>query len=351
MEYRQLGNSGLRVSKLCLGTMKGFRRDNAQEATRIIDEAIDNGINFIDTANTYKESEEVIGKIIGGTSKREKVVLGTKFGWHAGDGPNGYGASREHIISACEASLKRLKTDRIDLYIQHVVDGNTPWEETLGALDILMRQGKIRYIGTSKHPATLILEALHTSEKRNLIRFASEQPPYNILDRTAENELIPTCRRHGIAITPFFPIAVGILAGKYDRDKETEGQRFKRTTPDQTETFTTTALEAAEKLRPLADAKGVSMAQFSLAWLMQRPGVTSAVLGMRTPEYVRSAVEACTVELTPDECEAVDNIVPPGERCSNFYESTVYRPFRMAFSEEAKKEGAWAFIPRNQNGF
>ena len=160
MEYRQLGRSGMRVSKLCLGTMVGFKRDNQETATQVVHEAIELGINFIDSADCYGESEEVVGKALAEGNKRDQVVLATKAVWYMGDGANDYGSSRIHLIQACEDSLRKLRTDHIDLYVLHVVDPNTPWDETLGTLDTLVRQGKIRYIGTSKHPATAIVEAI-----------------------------------------------------------------------------------------------------------------------------------------------------------------------------------------------
>ena len=307
MEYRQLGGSGLRVSKLCLGTMIGFTEENFKEAARIIDEAVDSGINFVDTADCYGdgESERTVGRALAEGGKRHKVVLATKFGWYMGEGANDYGASREHIIRACEESLRRLRTDYIDLYIVHVVDPNTPMEETLYALDTLVRQGKVRYIGTSKHPSFMILEGIFVSERYGWARFVSEQPPYNILDRTAENELIPMCMRYGVGITPYYPIASGLLSGKYRLGREVPEGRFSKAKLDGSKIFTTKALEAVEKLVPLAEERGVTLAEFSLAWVMQQPGVTSAILGARKLEYLRSGLRACEIELTEEELEAV----------------------------------------------
>jgi len=352
MEYRQLGRSGLRVSKLCLGTMVGFNRKNEKTAKRIIHEAIDLGINFIDTADCYGESEEVVGRALAEDNKRDKVVLATKFGWYMGDGANDYGAGRRHIIKACEDSLRRLHTDYIDLYIIHVVDPNAPFEETLRTLDTLVRQGKVRYIGTSKHPATRILEALTISERYGLERFISEQPPYNLLDRNAENELIPTCMRHGVGITPFFPLASGLLSGKYRLGEPApKGSRFAGREPGGDAIFTKAAVEAVEKLRPIAEERGITLAQLSLAWLMQQPGVTSPILGARPPEYLRSGVEACEVELTPEELARIDEIVPPGSYVSNYFEANIYRPLRMAYSSAARRiPQTGAFIPDNSTG-
>lgn len=346
MEYRQLGKSGLRVSKLCLGTMVGFVEKNIDEARRVVDTAIDLGVNFIDTADCYGESEETLGKILSEDGKRKKVVLATKFGWYMDEGPNDYGSGRKHIIEACEASLKKLKTDWIDLYIIHVMDPNAPMEETLYAMDMLVRSGKVRYIGTSKHPASVILEGLFISEKYGWARFISEQPPYNILDRSVENELVPMCVKHGIGLTPFFPIASGMLAGKYRLGQEVKEGRLSRKKLDSDGVFTTKALQAVEKLIPLAEKRGVTLAEFSLAWLMQQPGVVSPILGARKVEYIKSGVKACDIKLTEEELKEVDKIVPPGTYVSSYYEDSIWRPARMFYSSAARGiTGTGAYIP------
>jgi len=332
--------------------MVGFKKADQENATRVVAEAIDLGINFIDTADCYGESEEVVGNALAEGGRRDKVVLATKAVWYMGEGPNDYGASRHHLIKACEDSLRKLRTDHIDLYILHVVDANTPFEESLSTLDMLVRQGKVRYIGTSKHPASLIVEALGVSERLGLVRFISEQPPYNLLDRRPENELIPTCMRHGVGITPFSPIAAGLLSGKYRLNQESpEGGRLSRRKLDGDRIFTTAALEAVEKLVPIAERKGITLAELSLAWLMQQPGVTSAILGARKVEYLHSAVRACEVELTPEDIADIDAAVPPGTAVSDYYAANVYRPFRMNYSSAARSgPGAGAFIPDNKTG-
>ena len=346
MEYRQLGRSGLRVSKICLGTMVGFRKADLESATRVIHEAIDLGINFIDSADCYTESEEVCGEALKQDGKRDQVVLATKATWYMGDGPNDYGASRYHLIEACEASLRKLQTDRIDLYVLHVRDPNTPWDETLRALETLIQQGKVRYIGTSKHPATAILEAVMTSEKLGIERFVSEQPPYNLLDRRPENELIPACTRHGVGITPFYPLASGLLSGKYRLNQPNpEGGRMSKREPDSDDIFTTAALEAIEGLIPIAEDKGLTLAELSLAWMMQQPGVTAPVAGARKVEYLHSAVKASEAELTAEDLARIDAVVPPGSNVSNYFDANVYKPLRMAYSSEARRTKAGAFIP------
>ena len=352
MEYRHLGRSGLRVSKLCLGTMIGFRKKSRKQAARVVQTAVDLGVNFIDSADCYVESEEVLGGILAEGNLREKVVVTTKFGWYMGEGTNDYGASRYHIIKACEESLRKLRTDYIDLYVLHVVDPNTPLEEMLSTLDLLVREGKVRYLGTSKHPATLILEALAISERLGLERFVSEQPPYNLLDRMPENELVPACMRNGVGITPFSSLASGLLSGKYALDgaSQKRGRMSKRTLGEDP-IFTEAALEAVDRLRPIAQDRGITVAQLSLAWLMQQLGVTSTIVGTRTVEYVRSAVAACDIQLTDEELAKIDEIVPPGTYVSNFFEANVYRPLRMAYSSAARGiTGTGAYIPDHNTG-
>lgn len=351
MEYRQLGTSGLRVSKLCLGTMIGFEEERQADCDAIVGHAIDSGVNFIDTADCYGPSETVVGQALKNDGRRDEVVLATKFGWYVGDGPNDYGAGRWHIIEACERSLKRLQTDRIDLYIQHVVDPNPPWEETLAALARLVRDGKVRHIGCSKHPASMIVEARSVSERNGWAGFISEQPPYNLLDRTAENELLPTARRNGFGITPFAPLAGGLLSGKYRAGRAADSGRHAKSDPDEDEIYTRDALEAVEKLIPLAEAKGLSLAEFSLAWLLQQPSVDSAIVGARNKDYLDSALKACEVSLTEDERARVDTIVPPGGRVSNYYEAYIYRAFRQDYAASARcGRGAGAFIPDHATG-
>jgi aryl-alcohol dehydrogenase-like predicted oxidoreductase len=351
MEYRQLGRSGLRVSQLCYGTMR-IDDDNKDEVMRAMHTGIDLGINFIDTADCYGISEEVVGKSLDESGRRDDVVLASKATWYMGDGPNDYGASRYHLIEQCEESLRKLRTDHIDLYILHVVDPNTPLREILRTMDDLVRQGKVRYIGTSKWPASLITEAIMLSEKEGLERFVSEQPPYNILDRRVEDELSWTAQRHGVALTPFRPLGKGILSGKYKKGEvAAKGSYMEGVTPGEDDIFTEEAIDAVDALKPLAEKKGITPAELSLAWIMQQPGITSPIVGARTEEYVRSAVKACEVELTEDDLTAIDGVVPPGGYVSNFYDSAVYRPIRFDYSSEARRvPGTGAFIPDNRTG-
>ncbi|MCK4231453.1 aldo/keto reductase [candidate division WOR-3 bacterium] len=322
MEYRQLGRSGVRVSKLCLGTMSYGGRTDEEEAKRIINEAIDNGLNFIDAADVYGRgvSEEFVGKALAENGHRDDVVLATKGVANMGSGPNDHGASRYHLIRAVEASLRRLQTDRIDVYYLHITDINTPMDEILDTLDILVRQGKILYVGTSKWPVPLIMEAVWLSDKNGLPRIVTEQPPYNLTDRRIELELVWTCMRHGIGIVPFGPLAGGILSGVYRKGKKappghafhTIGQK------DGHNRYTEESMDLVEALIPLAEARGVTLAEFSLAWLMQRPGVTAPITGARTVEQLRSSLSACEIELTQEELAKVDEVIPPGSNVTNY---------------------------------
>jgi len=331
MEYRQLGRSGVRVSELCLGTMNFGLRADEKTSIAIVHEALNSGINFIDTADVYGQgiSEEIVGKAIAQSDRRDEIVLATKAVAHMGKGPNDWGASRTHLVRACEQSLRRLRTDRIDLYYLHIVDLTTPMEEILDTLETLVRQGKILYIGTSKWPVTLIMEALALGARYGLPRVAAEQPPYNLLDRGIENELVWTCMRHGIAIVSFSPLANGILSGKYRKGQKPEGSRYEKAGPNHRR-FTPEALDTVEKLRPIAEAKGTSLPELAHAWLLQRPGITAPIVGPRTVEQLRAAVRACAVHLSEAELAQINEIIPSGSAVSDFYDMNVYARMRRA---------------------
>ena len=335
MEYRQLGRSGVRVSKLCLGTMNFGGSTDEEEAHRVIDEAIEGGVNFIDTADVYGRgvSEEMTGRALVANGRRDDVVLATKGVATMGRGPNDHGASRYHLTRAVEASLRRLQTDRIDLYYLHITDITTPMDEILDTLDVLARQGKILYLGTSKWPVPLIMEALWLADKHGLPRTVAEQPPYNLTDRRIEMELVWTCLRHGIGIVPFGPLAGGVLSGVYrPGEPAPEGHRFKELGQrDGHNRYTEETMALVGELLPLAEARGVTLAEFSLAWLMQRPGITAPICGPRTAEHVGSALRACEVELTDDELARVDEIIPPGGNVTNY--CTLYERMCRAVNE------------------
>ncbi len=258
MEYVQLGRAGVRVSRLCLGSMNFGGRTDEETAIAIINEALEAGINFIDTANVYGRgvSEQIVGKALAENGRRDEVVLATKAVAAMGDGQNDHGASRYHLMRACEDSLRRLRTDRIDLYYLHVVDLTTPMDEILDTLDTLVKQGKILYVGTSKWPPTLIMEGLALADAHGLPRFVAEQPPYQMLDRGIENELVWMCMRQGIAICSWGPLAYGLLSGRYRKGEPPyEGGRFANAKPGDVHTDGGGARCAPGRVRPCLAAQ------------------------------------------------------------------------------------------------
>jgi len=317
MDYRILGRTGVRVSPLCLGAMmfgKGWNPDHA-DGIRIIHRALDAGINFIDTADIYSrgESEEIVGKALAG--RREGIVLATKVHWPMGDNPNQRGNSRRWILMEVEASLRRLKTDWIDLYQMHRPSADTDIEETLRALDDLVHQGKVRYIGSSTFPASQIVEAQWTARQHGLNRFVCEQPPYSMLVRGVEADVLPTCQRHGMGVIPWSPLASGWLSGKWRKGAVTPTssrsgifpQLFDLSRPANQRKF-----EAADALGALADQAGISLVQLALAFVIRHPAVTSAIIGPRTMEHLESQLGANEVKLDEGLLNRIDEIVPPG---------------------------------------
>ena len=327
MRYRSLGRTGVQVSPFCLGTMMFGLRTAPEVAYAILDRAFEAGLNFVDTANIYSygRSEEIVGQALRRSGKRQRVVLATKvYGHIESTDPNARGCSRRHVIEQCEASLRRLQTDWIDLYQIHRPCPEIPIDETLRALDDLVRQGKVRYIGTSTYAAWQIVEALWVSDRLALNRFVCEQPPYNILDRRIERELLPMARTYGLAVIPWSPLAGGLLSGKYGRDAPPPpDSRYAdlETNPTQRQHWTEPALDAIEKLRPLAAGRGCSLSQLALAWCLDRPGVTSPIVGPRTIAQLEDNLTALDLELTDQERATIDQIVPPGTHVSPFYEA------------------------------
>ena len=336
MDYVQLGRSGCRVSRFCLGTGNITNPEQEKQWTQIVSEALDAGINFVDTADSYGRgvAEAVLGNILAANGWRDNVILATKVMQKTGDGPNDHGASRYHLVRAVESSLKRLQTDRIDLLYMHIVDRTTPVDEILETLGTLVQQGKVLYVGTSKWPPSLIMEGLGISQARGLPRFVAEQLPYQILDRVAENELLWMARRHGIGVCVWGPLGYGLLSGKYRKGREIpDGGRWTKENVVGSERFTEEALDAVEALIPLAEAHGITLAQFAHAWLLTRPGVTSVLIGPRTTEHLRSTLSGYAVELSAEDLARVDEVNPPGQFISNFYDGQVYRPMRTSLQE------------------
>lgn len=324
MKYRLLGRTGVQVSSLCLGTwMFGMATDEA-EAFAIVDAALGAGVNFIDTANVYSRglSEEITGEALRRIGKRDQTVLATKVhGRMDDDDPNMQGTSRRHVIEQCHASLRRLQTDYIDLYQLHRPRTDLPIDETLRAMDDLIRDGKVRYIGTSTYAAWQLMESLWVSKEYGLNRFIAEQPPYNILDRRIERELMPMARTYGIGLLPWSPLAGGLLTGKYKRGQAAPaGSRFDRFS-HWDHRLVEDCYDVIEGLESLAQAHDCSMAQFSLAWVMAQPGISSAIIGPRTAEQLADNLGASAVDVSQADCEAVDTLIPPGQMVSPFYEA------------------------------
>jgi len=313
MDYRKLGRAGVKVSPLCLGCMNFGGPAAEDESVRIIHAALDAGINFLDTANVYNKgaSETIVGKALKGV--RDHVVIATKVHGKMGEGPNDSGNSRLHIMRQVEASLKRLKTDRIDLYQLHRPDPATPMDEQLTALSDLVRQGKVLYVGTSTFPAWELCEALWTSDRRNLERIVCEQPPYSILVRGIEKDVLPFCRRYELAVIPWSPLAGGWLTGKYRKGRPPPpDSRGALRGWDLNSAEGLARLEVVERLLPLAATYGVKLCQFALAWLLANPVVTSPIIGPRTVEQLHDNLAALDVRLTEDALAEVDEIVLPG---------------------------------------
>jgi aryl-alcohol dehydrogenase-like predicted oxidoreductase len=318
MRTRTLGHTGVKVSPLCLGAMMFGEWGNTDhdESIKIIHRALDAGINFIDTADVYSrgESEEILGKSLSG-GRRDNVVLATKIHGTMGEDPNEFGNSRRWIIREVENSLRRLRTDWIDLYQIHRPEADTDIDETLGALTDLVRAGKIRYLGSSTFPASQIVEAQWVAEKRGRERFVCEQPPYSILVREIENDVLPTARRFGMGVIPWSPLAGGWLSGRYRKDAEAPSSHRADRIPgryDLSLPGNQRKLEAADALAELAEEAGISLIEMSLAFVIRHPAVTAAIIGPRTMVQLESQLSAVDVELSDDVLDRIDEIVPPG---------------------------------------
>jgi aryl-alcohol dehydrogenase-like predicted oxidoreductase len=287
------------------------------ESIRIINRALDAGINFIDTADVYSrgESEEIVGKALAG-GKRDNVILATKVHGTMGDDPNEFGNSRRWIIREVENSLRRLGTDWIDLYQIHRPEADTDIDETLGALTDLVRSGKVRYIGSSTFPASQIVEAQWVAERRGRERFVCEQPPYSILVRGVENDVLPTCRRYGMGVIPWSPLGGGWLTGRYRLGQEVPSSHRAERVPsryDMSLPGNQRKLEAADALAQLAEETGITLIEMALAFVIRHPAVTAAIIGPRTMEQLESQLGAADVQLADDVLDRIDEIVPPGQ--------------------------------------
>jgi aryl-alcohol dehydrogenase-like predicted oxidoreductase len=318
MQYRALGRTGVQVSPLCLGAMMfgAWGNTDHEDCIRIIHRALDAGINFIDTADVYSggESEEIVGKALAG-GRRDNVILATKVHGSMGEDPNEFGNSRRWIIREVENSLRRLGTDWIDLYQIHRPEQDTDIEETLGALSDLVHAGKIRYIGSSTFPASQIVEAQWAAQRRGLARFVCEQPPYSMLIRAVEADVLPTCQRHGMGVIPWSPLAGGWLSGKWRLGAEELTSRRSAMLPQRYDLSipgNQRKLEAADALGQLADEAGLTLIEMALAFVISHPAVTAAIVGPRTMEHLESQLPAADRQLPDDVLNRIDEIVPPG---------------------------------------
>lgn len=320
MEYRRLGTSGLKVSELGLGSWvfgAGGNPDHA-DCGRIIHRALDAGINLVDTANVYRggESEEIVGEALG--SRRHEVVLATKVFGRVGPGANDAGSSRKHILQAVEDSLRRLRTDYIDLYQLHGMDRDTPVEETLRALDDLVHSGKVRYIGTSNHDPWMLVETQWTAHAHGLVPSISEQMPYSIFDRRAESDVLPVCQRYGVGIITWSPLNFGWLSGKYRRgraiDPESRAATRRTAIHQPSSPEGQQKLDLVEQLIPLADDVGATLSQYAIAWIRANPAIAAPLLGPRTQAQLEDNLGALDYSIPPDHLTQIDALVPPGTR-------------------------------------
>lgn len=332
MAHRTLGRTGVKVSPLCLGTMNFGGPTPEAEAVDIVQAAIDGGINFIDTADVYNRgrSEEIVGRAIAASGKRDQLIIATKVYSPMSNAPNDRGGSRMHILKSCEASLRRLGLDCIDLYQLHRPDLEVPQDETLRAFDDLIRSGKVRYIGCSTHPAWKVMEALAVSDRLGLHRYISEQPPYNLLDRRIENELIPLCQAHDLAVLPWSPVAGGVLTGRYapddlapsDSRARNWGARF-------ADRVTSQGLKVAAEVAGMAAERGLSASQLALLWVKDQPAITAPIYGPRTMQHIQDALPVLEMRLADEDRALFDALVPPGCAVSDFHNSNNWMKGRL----------------------
>lgn len=333
MEYRLLGRTGVKVSPLCLGADNFANPTPAEEVVRMINRALEAGINFIDTSNSYAagESERLIGRTMAENGRRSQTIIATKLFFPVGPGPNDQGGSRLHIIKACEDSLRRLQTDYIDLYQLHRSSSSIPIDETLGALNDLVCQGKVRYIGCSTFPAWRVMEGLMVSELKGYVRFISEQPPYNLLDRRIENELAPLCQAYDLAILPWSPLAMGLLAGRYaDAKNPPADSRAVLRGGVYADRITARGIEVGQRFVQLAQNHNISPAQLAVLWVKDQPGITSPIIGPRTIEQLEHLLPVMTMRLDEAARAACDELVPPGSAVANFHNSAGWMKMRLA---------------------
>ena len=324
MNYRILGRTGIKVAPLALGTANFADPTSESEAARIIDAAIDAGINLIDTGDSYAagEAERFIGRALRANGRRTDVLIATKTHFPIGPGPNQRDNSFLNVVRACEASLERLGVDHIDLYQMHRPSEIVPVEETLRALDHLVQRGLVRYVGCSTHPAWKVMEALMVSELKGFVRYESEQPPYNLLDRRIENELVPMCEAHGLSIFPWSPMGMGVLAGRYDdASAPPSDSRAALRGGIYAQRVTERGIAVGRSFSALAQGMGVSPAQLAILWVKDQPGITAPLIGPRDVSQLDHLLPVLDMKLPDDVRAACDQLVPPGAAVVNFHNS------------------------------
>jgi aryl-alcohol dehydrogenase-like predicted oxidoreductase len=326
MRYGNLGRTGVKVSELCLGTMMFGRSTSEADSIPIIEHALAEGVNFVDTANAYAvgESERIVGKALAIDGRRANVVLATKaFLPMDANEPNSRSLSRRHLMDACDASLRRLGTDWIDLYQMHRPQSSIPIDETLRALDDLIRAGKVRYIGTSMFAGWKIVEALWAAKEFGLNRFVCEQCTFHLLDRTAEREVIPAARSFGLAVIPWGPLCGGLLSGKYRRDDQSAAGRWQGGKDNFDRTVTPAAWDVIEALNAHARDKGCTPSQLALAWNSAQPGVTAPIIGPRTMEQLVDNLGAADVTIDDEDAARIDAVAPPMTVAMRYYDAAL----------------------------
>jgi aryl-alcohol dehydrogenase-like predicted oxidoreductase len=350
MEYRQLGRTGINVSPMGLGSDNFGDATSEKEANKIINRALNAGINLLDSGDTYceGESEKIIGRTLKENKLRHRVFIATKVDFARKRigvsldeykstynmrpdmeldkiGPNEFGHSRSNIIRVCEQALKRLQTDYIDLFQLHRYSPNIPIDETLNALTDLVRQGKIRYVGFSTHPAWVVMEAIMFSELKNYVRIATEQPPYNLLDRRIENELIPIAQKYGVGLITWGPLAMGILAGRYENMTDfPQDSRAVMRGGFYAKRITERGIKVGKEFMKLAKNSGIPAAQLALLWAKDQPGITAPLIGARTVDRLESLLPVLEMTLSDEIREACDNLVPPGSFVADFHNSSLW---------------------------
>jgi 1-deoxyxylulose-5-phosphate synthase len=332
MNYRLLGRSGLCIAPLALGTDNFANPTLEAECAQMITLALDSGINLIDTSNSYAkgEAEAIIGRALKNSGRRDQAVIATKAYYPTNaDDINARGGSRRHLMQACEDSLRRLQTDHIDLYQTHRPDFDTPLDETLRALDDLVTQGKVRYIGSTTAPAWFVLESVLTSAHKNYVGVISEQSPYHLLDRRIETELLPMCRRHGVGVLTWSPLAMGMLAGRYaDGGVPPADSRVALRGGIYAERVTEAGISMGNRFAALAREAGLDPAQAAAAWVKDRPGISAPIIGPRTLKQLRDILPAAGLTLSAEFRAACDALVPPGGAVVNFFNSAPWMSVR-----------------------